>query len=190
LLGKPFVRQTWNRGFDREGRPIIMSEAEASPPGAVVYPGIGGTNWQAPSYDAATGTMYLAFSESGFGFMRATAQYEPGKLYMGGRGFPSRTGDRLAGFMALDSETGTVKWEYRVSSQSFSAGVLSTSGGVVFGATGEGNLIALDAKTGNLLWHFQTGAPITSSPMSYAVNDRQFVAVVAGNVLYSFALPE
>ena len=60
----------------------------------------------------------------------------------------------------------------------------------MFGTTAEGSLIALEAKTGNLLWHFQTGAPITSSPMSYAVNGRQFVAVAAGNVLYSFALPE
>jgi alcohol dehydrogenase (cytochrome c) len=53
-----------------------------------------------------------------------------------------------------------------------------------------GNLIALDARTGEALWHFQTGAPITSSPLSYAVNGKQFVAVSAGNVLYSFALPE
>jgi PQQ-dependent dehydrogenase (methanol/ethanol family) len=190
LLGKPFVRQTWNRGFDSQGRPIVAPEAEASPEGAMVYPGIGGTNWQAPSYDAATGTMYLAFSDGGSGFMRAPAAYEPGKLYMGGRGFQSENGESQVGFRAIDTATGTVRWEYRVSVLSLSAGVLSTAGGVMFGATGEGNLIALDAKTGNVLWHFQTGAPITSSPMSYAVNGRQFVAVAAGNVLYSFALPE
>jgi outer membrane protein assembly factor BamB len=154
------------------------------------FPGVGGTNWQAPSYDAKTGTMYLAFSESAFGFMRAAPEYEPGKLYMGGRGYPAANGDRLAGFRAIDIETGNVRWEYRVSRLSLSAGVLSTAGGVVLGATAEGNLIALDAKTGNVLWHFQTGAPITSSPMSYAVNGRQFVAIAAGNVLYSFALPE
>jgi alcohol dehydrogenase (cytochrome c) len=190
LLGKPFVRQTWNRGFDSQGRPIVAPEAEASPEGVMVYPGIGGTNWQAPSYDAATGTMYLAFSDAGFGFMRATAAYEPGKVYMGGRGFPSENAESQAGFRAIDTETGAVRWEYRVSMPSFSAGVLSTAGGVVFGATAEGNLIALDAKTGGLLWQFQTGAPITSSPMSYAVQGRQFVAVAAGNVLYSFSLPE
>ncbi len=190
LMGKPFVRQTWNRGFDSQGRPIIAPEAEASPEGVMVYPGVGGTNWQAPSYDAATGTMYLAFSEGGLGFMRAPTAYEPGKLYMGGRGFQSENGESRVGFRAIDTATGTVRWEYRVSLLSLSAGVLSTAGGVMFGATGEGNLLALDAKTGNLLWHFQTGAPITSSPMSYAVNGRQFVAVAAGNVLYSFALPE
>ena len=126
LLGRPFVRQTWNRRFDREGRPVVAPDAEASPQGVMVYPGIGGTNWQAPSYAAATGTMYLAFSDSAFGFMRATAEYQPGKLYMGGRGFPSENGEGQAGFRAIDTETGASRWEYRVSMPSFSAGVLST----------------------------------------------------------------
>jgi alcohol dehydrogenase (cytochrome c) len=67
--------------------------------------------------------------------------------------------------------------------------VLSTAGGVLFSATAEGNLIALDAKTGKHLWHFPTGGTIASSPISYAVNGKQFIAVAAGNVLYSFALP-
>jgi hypothetical protein len=31
---------------------------------------------------------------------------------------------------------------------------------------------------------------MAASPMSYAVDGRQFIAVSAGNVLYSFALPE
>ena len=37
------------------------------------------------------------------------------------------------------------------------------------------------------LWRFQMDAPIDSSPMSYAA---QFVALSAGSVLYSFALPQ
>jgi alcohol dehydrogenase (cytochrome c) len=73
---------------------------------------------------------------------------------------------------------------------SAAAGVLATGSGVVFVATAEGNLIALDGKPGESLWHFQTGAEIASSPMSYSVDGKQFVAVSAGNVLYSFALPE
>ena len=52
------------------------------------------------------------------------------------------------------------------------------------------SVVALDAKTGKHLWRFQTGASMAASPMSYAVGGRQFIAVSAGNVLYSFALPE
>jgi alcohol dehydrogenase (cytochrome c) len=48
----------------------------------------------------------------------------------------------------------------------------------------------LDARTGESLWHFQTGGLITASPMSYSVNGAQFIAIAAGNTLYSFALPD
>ena len=70
------------------------------------------------------------------------------------------------------------------------AGVLATGGGVVFAGSKEGNLIALDGKSGKALWHFQTGAEIPSSPMSYAIDGRQYVAISSANVLYSFALPK
>jgi alcohol dehydrogenase (cytochrome c) len=60
----------------------------------------------------------------------------------------------------------------------------------VFAAGRDGNLAALDKRTGKPLWNFQTGAPIDSSPMSYAVDGVQFVALSAGGVLYSFGVPK
>jgi len=60
---------------------------------------------------------------------------------------------------------------------------------VLFGSVRDGNIVALDAKSGEHLWHFQTGANMAASPMSYAVDGRQFVAVSAGNTLYAFTLP-
>ena len=57
-------------------------------------------------------------------------------------------------------------------------------------ASRDGNVIALDASTGTHLWHVQTGGNMAASPMSYAVGGRQYVAVSAGTVLFSFALPE
>ena len=73
---------------------------------------------------------------------------------------------------------------------SLTDGVLATAGGVVFGAMRDGNLVALDAKSGKHLWHFQTGTNMSASPISYAVDGRQFVAIAAGNTVYAFALPE
>ena len=98
--------------------------------------------------------------------------------------------DAKAAVKAIDAVTGTVKWEYPVSRGSLAAGVLATGGGVLFSSTREGAVIALDAKTGKLLWNMQTGGTISSSPISYAVDGKQYVAVSAGAVLYSFALPE
>jgi alcohol dehydrogenase (cytochrome c) len=84
---------------------------------------------------------------------------------------------------------GAAKWKFELSQMALSPGVLATGGGVLFAATTEGYLIALDATNGKLLWRYQSGAPLTSAPVSYAVDGRQYVAVSAANGLVSFALP-
>ena len=96
----------------------------------------------------------------------------------------------VAAIKALDPETGDVMWQYSLS-RSNGSGVLATAGGVVFSATSEGNVIALNARTGAPLWHFQTGGNrMKGSPMSYSVDGKQFIAISAGDVLYSFGLPD
>ena len=45
-------------------------------------------------------------------------------------------------------------------------------------------------KDGQPLWHFRTGGPISASPMAYAVDGEQYIAIAAGNSVYSFALPK
>ena len=47
---------------------------------------------------------------------------------------------------------------------------------------------ALDARNGNLLWKATVGARVTSGPMTYMVNNRQYVAVCAGSSLLVYAL--
>ncbi len=190
LQATPYVRQTWNAGFDANGRPKFLPNSNATPAGNDVFPSlVGGTNWQAPSYDAASHWMYLVFAESGNRFVRDNTPYEPGKGYWGGRTLPAGE-NNSAGIRALDTTTGEKKWEYKISQGSLAAGVLATAGEVLFAATREGHLIALAAKTGKPLWRFQTGGTIASAPISYAVESKQFIAIAAGGVLYSFALPE
>ncbi len=190
LQASAFVRQTWNDGFDDRGRPKVLDASRASREGSTVYPSvIGGTNFQAPSYSAATGWYYVAAIDFGQRYVLAPEMYEAGVQYRGGGA--QGIGDPATGAIkAIDPETGEVKWEFPVSRMSFTAGVLATAGNVVFAATAEGNLLALDARSGELLWRFQTGSSISASPMSYAVDGKQFVALSAGNVLYSFGLPE
>jgi alcohol dehydrogenase (cytochrome c) len=199
LQATPFVHQTWNQGFDPHGRPIMSPGSNSSPEGSIlVYPTLGGgTNFQAPSYSPATGLLYLAYSEGGAQFVGGPAEYERGRQYVGGgagRGVPPARGANdpapSAGIKAIDPESGKTMWDFKIFQGSLTNGVLATSGGVVFAAIRDGNLAALDAKTGKPLWHFQTGANVAASPMSYAVDGRQFVAISAGNSVYAFALPE
>jgi glucose dehydrogenase len=67
--------------------------------------------------------------------------------------------------------------------------VLSTAGGLVFTGDAEGNFMAMDAASGKILWHFQCGASVYSSPMSFAVDGKQYVAIAAGAALFAFGLP-
>jgi len=189
LSGTPFVRQTWNTGFDENGRPKVVAGWKSSPDGSIpIFPGESATNWQSPSYSPRNGWLYLTYVDYGQQFFSQTSAYEVGKLYWGG--WSTNVDDTTsAGIKAIDAETGKVMWDYTVRKGGSGNGVLATGGGLVFAATFDGNLIALDDKTGRFLWRFQTGARMRAAPISYAVDGRQYVAISAGNVLYSFALP-
>jgi alcohol dehydrogenase (cytochrome c) len=66
---------------------------------------------------------------------------------------------------------------------------MTTAGGVVFFGDDAQSFEAVDARDGKPLWHFNTGQDIGASPMTYAVQGKQYVAVAAGSDIYSFALP-
>jgi alcohol dehydrogenase (cytochrome c) len=57
---------------------------------------------------------------------------------------------------------------------------MATKSGLVFSATGEGDVIALDSNTGKALWHYMAGGNIADGPMSYSVDGRQYIAIGAG----------
>jgi PQQ-dependent dehydrogenase (methanol/ethanol family) len=198
LSATPFVYQNWNSGFDANGRPHVVPGSNSSREGSFfVYPTVGGgTNFQAPSYSPLTGWLYLEYREGGQGYVSAAASYEAGRQYIGRAAASAevvpKSGEpaRSAGVKAVDPETGKTMWNFTIFQGSLAAGVLATAGNVVFAAVSDGNLVALDARSGEHLWHFQTNAVVAASPMSYAVDGQQFVAIAAGNTLYAFALPD
>jgi quinohemoprotein ethanol dehydrogenase len=59
-------------------------------------------------------------------------------------------------------------------------GVLSTGGGLVFHGAADGYVCAYDSGSGERLWRFNAGQGVIAAPMSYAVDGRQYVAVLAG----------
>jgi alcohol dehydrogenase (cytochrome c) len=69
-------------------------------------------------------------------------------------------------------------------------GTLATAGGLVFVGEDGGALMAVDATTGAPLWQFQTNANWKASPMTYAFDGRQHVAVAAGGNILAFKLIE
>lgn len=60
-------------------------------------------------------------------------------------------------------------------------GNMITAGGLIFiGATADGYLRAVDEATGRVLWKARLPAGGQATPMSYAVNGKQYVAIAAG----------
>jgi quinoprotein glucose dehydrogenase len=100
---------------------------------------------------------------------------------------------------------GTVPWlsryrRYREWGSILFGGPLVTGGGLVFAAAAQdGILRALDVDTGRLLWEHQLPAGGQAAPMTYVVDGRQFIVIVAGgrggvgapgDWVVAFALPD
>lgn len=189
LLGKPFAKQTWAKGLDDRGRPIVVPGADPTPKGVYVCPdAAGGTNWASPSWDPQTKLFYVSARDSCAVYTSLTKEPKPGDPYVGS-GQKEDSGQFPGAIRAIDPQTGDVRWSFNLHQGSWAAGVLATAGEVVFAASKDGNLIALDARTGTDLWHYQTGAEIMSSPISYSVDGRQYIAVSTDSALFTFALP-
>lgn len=71
------------------------------------------------------------------------------------------------------------------------SGLMSTAGGLVFyGDNTGGAFIAVDARTSKHLWQFDTNETWKSSPMTYAIDGKQYISAVAGSTVRVFALPD
>jgi alcohol dehydrogenase (cytochrome c) len=92
--------------------------------------------------------------------------------------------------LAFDLKKGEFVWRNTQvgNSRSF-AGVMSTATGLVFFGDDAQEVEMVDARTGASLWHFNVGQMLHASPMSYAVDGKQYFAIAAGSDLFSFALP-
>ena len=189
ITGIPFARQTWAEELDVSGRPIVIPGSESSPEGTLVYPSMAGAaNWHSPSYSPITGLFYQNARDAG-GIFTANPDVEfvEGEIFTGGR--QQGGGDApVAAVRALEATTGRLVWEFGIDAAPL-AGILSTAGGLVFAPDGRQNFYALDDATGEVLWDFKMRGNMQSNPMSYALDDRQYVVMPAGNVMYAFALP-
>lgn len=80
---------------------------------------------------------------------------------------------------AIDIANKKLAWNKDVLAP-LSTGALATAGGVVFVGNVEPSLIAFDAANGALLWQTKLDDAPSSSVITYAVNDTQYVAVIVG----------
>jgi alcohol dehydrogenase (cytochrome c) len=205
LLGKPFVKVNWASGLDANGRPIQTPQ----PAGAPTWPGNqGGTNWYPPSYSPRTGLFYFtAWENYASVYRKEESEYVPGQTFLGGgftvlgptpgaptvgigRRSPINNWTDEVGngaVIAIDPTTGDRKWTFKQFDVSDS-GILTTASDLLFTGGREGYLYAIDARSGEVLWKANLGGQIVMAPVTYQVEGRQYVSVISGHTLVTFAL--
>lgn len=188
LAGQAYAKQTWAKGLDDRGRPIVIPGTEPSTEGKLIWPSLNGaTVWFSPSYSPQTNLVYVSTREVGATYFKREAEYKPGTFFAGGGEARIPVDQQWGAVRALDVASGKIAWEFKLTSPPW-AGCLSTAGGLVFSGTQEGNIFALDAKTGKPLWDFQSGGPVFSNAISFQIDGRQHVAMASDRVLYVFGL--
>ncbi|MGH9325765.1 MAG: hypothetical protein ACRD2B_03625 [Terriglobia bacterium] len=68
-------------------------------------------------------------------------------------------------------------------------GVLATAGGLLFYGNTSGDFVAVNDLNGKPLWYFPTNGLSMTSPMTYTVSGKQYVALAIGPNVFCFGLP-
>ncbi len=180
----------WATGIDEKGRPI-RTEIKPSAEGTRVCPGmVGATNWHAPSYNPETSLFYFMALESCSVLVLKPQPFKPRETYYSTGARHSEGDYNQKILLAYSVDGDKPAWRYVQTGRGHSAGgTMTTAGGLVFFGDDAESFEAVDAQTGKPLWHFHTGQNIAASPMSYAINSKQYVAIAAGSDIFSFALP-
>ncbi len=191
LSATPFAQKlNWASGIDAQGKPI-RTGVEPSAAGTLVCPGYAGaTNWNAPSFNPATHLFYFMALEDCSTYFLKPQEFTEGRTYYstGVKHPADQHGHRT--LMAFDLQSGKFGWsDVGAGSGRSMGGTMTTAGGLVFFGDDAQSLEAVDAATGTALWHFHTGQTMHASPMTYAVDGKQYVAIASGSDLFSFALP-
>ena len=198
LRAHPYGAMTWATHVDMEtGRPVENPEVVWEEKPQWILPGnTGSHNWEPMAFDASKGLMYIPTHDTPYFFAlpedyQKTGVYSPRERTMNlgiARGtyrmeLIEAAGEppEAKGFLkAFDPLTGETVWRVQNRTARI-GGVLATAGGLVFQGDGSGTFSAYDSDDGELLWEFDSYGSIIAPPVTYAVGNTQYVAVVVGS---------
>jgi alcohol dehydrogenase (cytochrome c) len=82
---------------------------------------------------------------------------------------------------AVDVATGNLRWRFEAQAPML-ANVTATTGGVVFAGDLKGDFYAVKSDDGALLWRRALPASAGGGLFTYALDGKQYVAVLSGSV--------
>ncbi len=159
----------------------------------------GGSSFGSPSFSPNTGYVYVTGKNGAI----ALVVNPVGDTLEPGPGSPGHTEsysklDRISEAFppkvtvsAYDPITGEQPWQAVLPATSAigASGNMVTAGNLVFQGVENGGFYALSAETGETLYRYDAPRPIRASPMTYQVDGKQYVTVVATNTVVTLALP-
>ena len=183
---QPYVKQDVFTSLDPDtGRPAYDEEKK---PGvgkpATFCPSLwGGKDWPPAAFSPRTRLLYIPANDNVCSHMTGIdEEYRKGRTFMGAES--ELIVDAEAGFIgelqAWNVDTAEQVWSVQFEHHNWGP-VLATAGDIVFmGGTNDRYFRAFDATTGEVLWQQRTNSGVTGVPSSYAVNGKQYIAVLSG----------
>lgn len=141
----------------------------------------GAKNWIPGSYDATNATLFLPLNAA----CMEMVPVDPGEMSPLSSGvrwslMPRPESDgRYGRVQAFDLQARKTLWTAEQRAP-MTSGVLATAGGLVFAGSLDRMFSAFDSADGKLLWSTRLGDVPTGAPITFAVDGRQYVAIVAG----------
>ena len=146
----------------------------------------GGKNWPPAAFSPRTRLLYVPANDNVCATLGGVAEeYRPGRTFMGADTetftlVVDADAPSIGELQAWHVDTFEEAWTVPFESHNWGP-VLATAGDVVFmGGTADRYFRAFDANTGAELWKQRTNSGVTGVPSSYAVDGKQYVAVLAG----------
>jgi alcohol dehydrogenase (cytochrome c) len=128
------------------------------------------------AYHPRLNSLYIPFHNQCLDMTRAVPGGEGERRVGGNR--PGSDPEKFAGLAKVDMRTGEVRRIYEGRAAGNGA-VLATAGDVVFWGDITQVLRAFDAESGKILWQSEPlGASVQTSTITYAVDGKQYVAVI------------
>jgi alcohol dehydrogenase (cytochrome c) len=181
-----FTTTNWGKVDQKTGKMIVE---DGKRPALNVYASVcpsffGGKGLAPLSYNPDTGVAFIPAIDMCMKMKHESTEYTKGTMYLGAAA--EMDGPGKGHLAAFDVANNKVLWKWENISPLQSSGSLNTAGDLVFLGTFEGNLVAINQKNGKEVWKFKTGSAIIGAPISYAVDGKQYIAVVSG---YGGAFP-
>jgi quinohemoprotein ethanol dehydrogenase len=188
VSAEKIAKVTWASHVDLEtGRPVELPGARYEDGEEEVWPSpFGAHSWHAMSYSPKTGLVYIPtiemaglFKDTGIDPVRwkpPSFDVDPGVHFADA----DTPGDAsTAALLAWDPVRQKKVWEVALP-PNWNPGTMTTAGELVFQGRADGELVAYDARTGEELWSRNLGVGISAPPITYTVDGRQHVSILAG----------